>query len=209
MQSLNEWLFDLVQGKDYPLFLLSPFGTIETREIGGKTLVCRHSEMEQNLIEECDILRADAKAQNEEYEGLFTMVYFWQNEAWEVVEPFFFTATEIYGRDGFSLSKNLCDTKATNTSRRFFGRWGDDYERHIGQLSNAMFPQNQIKFPKTKERWIDALFERINGGYYAPKRGIWFIAKAWSRIDVDWEGKHVYLKDLVSELKKQTKGEIE
>lgn len=198
--ALDEWLFKLVEGSS-PLFFLTEWGSLATRELSGMTLLCRHPDMEQNVIEQCELLREDVKEGNFEYEGLFTMVFLWEDSS---VTPYFFTATEETGRDGFKLSKNLSDTKSTNTSRRFFARWGDDYERHIGQLSNAMFPENGIKASKVKAKWITDLFDKA-GEYYHPKVGIWFIAKAWSRSDVNWEGEHLYLTDLVAALKRLTK----
>jgi hypothetical protein len=72
---------------------------------------------------------------------------------------------------------------ATDTSK--FGRWGDNYAYHIGDLSSVVLPGHDATVQTDKYRsWATALFESLNTDRPRLRQPVFFWVKAWRKDDV-------------------------
>jgi hypothetical protein len=80
------------------------------------------------------------------------------------------------------LSTNL-ERLATDTSK--FGRWGDNYAYHIGDLSAIVLPGHEKGVQTEKDRsWATVLFEGINTDRPRLRKSVFFWVRAWKREDL-------------------------
>jgi len=87
-----------------------------------------------------------------------------------------------FGKTSGVLSANLMRL-ATDTSK--FGRWGDNYAYHIGDLSSVVLPGHDERVQTQKYRsWATALFEGINTDRPRLRLPVFFWVKAWREDDV-------------------------
>jgi hypothetical protein len=152
-----------------PLFALNSDQSIKIREKIQKTgrtlrLLTRSAAMEANIIDE-----ATKVIINSAYEGLVYMVYTKMNGQ---IIPIYIGITHRLGRSG-EINANL-----NLKNRDFFVRWGDDYARHIGGISNALF-HNGFKEELKYQRFADNLVKEENGLLYE-KQPLFFGIKAIS-----------------------------
>ena len=78
-----------------------------------------------------------------------------------VVVPRYIGKSETVEKTPGILSVNL---KGLETNESKFGRWGDSYDYHIGDLSSAVLPGHEIATRRLKYRlWAESLFMLIHG----------------------------------------------
>jgi len=96
--------------------------------------------------------------------------------------PCYIGKSETVGKNSGVLSANLVRL-ATDTSK--FGRWGDNYAYHIGDLSSIVLPGHDAAVQTEKYRsWATALFEDINTDRPRLRQPVFFCIRAWKREDV-------------------------
>jgi hypothetical protein len=72
---------------------------------------------------------------------------------------------------------------ATDTPK--FGRWGDNYAYHVGDLSSVVLPGHDATVQTEKYRsWARALFVDINTDRPQLRQPVFFWVKAWRKDDV-------------------------
>ena len=185
------WFYSIANKSIVELFELALDGSIIITEKTTKKrtirLLSRSKSMESHLMEEANkviLSHSDKKAT--EYEGLHYFVL-----TGPVDNPIliYIGLTGKYGRDGESLNLNL---ENLEKKRDFFARWGDDYARHIGGLSNAIL-NNGFPTENKYRVWADYMLEVKEAKVY-PKFPIKFFALAWSKNMEDYLGRHLDLK---------------
>ena len=88
------------------------------------------------------------------------------------VVPCYIGKSETVGKASGVLSANL-QRLATDTSK--FGRWGDNYAYHIGDLSSIVLPGHNVTVQTEKYRsWATALFEGINTDHPRLRQPVFF-----------------------------------
>jgi len=114
--------------------------------------------METLMRQEAEKVVSDHKAATGIYDGLIYVMH--TQEADGGVVPCYIGKSETVGKASGVLSANL-QRLATDTSK--FGRWGDNYAYHIGDLSSIVLPGHNVTVQTEKYRsWATALFECIN-----------------------------------------------
>jgi hypothetical protein len=122
----------------------------------------------------------DHKATTGLYDGIIYAMHTRSSDGGVV--PYYIGKAETIGKTSGTLSANLVRLD-TDTSK--FGRWGDNYEYHIGDLSAIVLPGHDAVFQKGKyRRWANVLFEGINTDRPRLRQPVFFWVRAWRKDDV-------------------------
>jgi hypothetical protein len=114
------------------------------------------------------------------YDGINYMMHTRENDGGVV--PCYIGKAEAIGKTSGVLSANLMRL-ATDTSK--FGRWGDNYPYHIGDLSSMVLPGHDATTQREKYRyWATALFEATNTDRPRLRQPVFFWVKAWRKDDI-------------------------
>jgi hypothetical protein len=99
-----------------------------------------------------------------------------------IIVPRYIGKSETVGKTSGILSVNLLHHES-DTSK--FGRWGDNYAYHIGDLSSVVLPGNEIDVKPLKYRlWAEALFETTNSERPRLRQPVLLWVKAWRKDDI-------------------------
>jgi hypothetical protein len=136
--------------------------------------------MEALMRQEAKRFIDDHKAAMGLYDGIIYMMHT-RGSGGGVVSRYI-GKSETVGKTSGLLSANLARL-ATDTSK--FGRWGDNYAYHIGDLSSIVLPGHDATVQTEKYRsWATALFEGINTDHPRLRQPVFFWVRAWKREDV-------------------------
>jgi hypothetical protein len=125
-------------------------------------------------------LSAIIKAATGIYDGIIYVMHTRDVEGGVV--PCYLGKSETVGKASGVLPANLMRV-ATDTSK--FGRWGDNYAYHIGDLSSIVLPGHDATVQTEKYRsWATALFEGTNTDRPRLRQPVFFWVRAWKREDV-------------------------
>jgi hypothetical protein len=114
--------------------------------------------MEALMRQETEKVVSDHRATTGIYDGIIYVMH--TRGADGGVVPCYIGKSETVGKASGVLSANLVRL-ATDTSK--FGRWGDNYAYHIGDLSSIVLPGHDATVQREKYRsWATALFEGTN-----------------------------------------------
>lgn len=114
------------------------------------------------------------------YDGIIYIMHTRSTDG--VVIPGYIGKAETLGKAPGRLSANL---ERLETNTRFFGRWGDNYAYHIGDLSAVVLPGHEITRQIAKYRsWANALFETSPTDRPRLRQPVFFWVKAWKKDDV-------------------------
>jgi hypothetical protein len=114
------------------------------------------------------------------YDGIIYMMHTRGSDGGIV--PRYISKAETIGKTSGVLSANLM-RMASDTSK--FGRWGDNYAYHIGDLSSVVLPGHAPMVQTEKYRsWATALFEGTNTDRPRLRQPVFFWVKAWGKNDV-------------------------
>jgi hypothetical protein len=120
-----------------------------------KTYATRRApSMEAMVLRETDKLVEDWESGRHRHDGL---IYFmgWLEDGRFV--PLYIGKAETFGKGDGNLSAN---TKNLKTDRSKFGRWGDNYAYHAGDLSACTLPEHPLTKQANKYAvWARRLFE--------------------------------------------------
>ncbi len=98
------------------------------------------------------------------------------------VVPRYIGKSETVGKTPGVLSANLARL-ATDTSK--FGRWGDNYAYHIGDMSSVVLPGHEVAVRTEKYRsWARSLFEGVETDHPRLRQPVLFWVRAWRREDI-------------------------
>jgi hypothetical protein len=166
-----------------PLFECDENGFVQSKEIGGlrrRKILQRTSAMEALMRQEANKVVSDYKAATGVYDGIIYMMHIRSSDSGIV--PCYIGKSETAGKTRGGLSANLMRL-ATDTSK--FGRWGDNYAYHIGDLSSIVLPGHDLVVQREKYRsWATALFESINTDRPRLRQPVFFWVRAWKREEV-------------------------
>jgi hypothetical protein len=136
--------------------------------------------MEALMRQEVEKVVSDHIAATGIYDGIIYVMH--TQEADGGVVRCYIGKSETVGKASGVLSANL-QRLATDTSK--FGRWGDNYAYHIGDLSSIVLPGHNVTVQTEKYRsWATALFEGINTDHPQLRQQVLFWVRAWRREDV-------------------------
>ena len=136
--------------------------------------------MEALMRQEAKKVIDDHKAGTGLYDGIIYMMHTRGSDGGIV--PRYIGKAETIGKTSGVLSANLMRL-ASDTSK--FGRWGDNYAYHIGDLSSIVLPGHAPMVQTEKYRsWATALFEGINTDRPRLRQPVFFWVKAWRKNDV-------------------------
>jgi hypothetical protein len=136
--------------------------------------------MESLMRQEAEKVVSDHKAATGTYDGIVYLMH--TRDADGGVVPCYIGKSETVGRASGVLSANL-ERLATDTSK--FGRWGDNYAYHIGDLSAIVLPGHDATVQREKYRsWATTLFESTNTDQPRLRQQVSFWVRAWKREDV-------------------------
>ena len=159
------------------LFDVNVDSIVNTKLIGTQNkrkILCRSKAMETLIIRECEKLVMDWKDNTEIYDGL---IYIMGVELENGIAPLYIGKAEKYGRGDKNLSINI---NGVTKDKSKFGRWGDNYAYHMGDLSAAAIGHDS-KFVQPKyQDWANKLFESIPNDNVKLKCPVYFWAKAWN-----------------------------
>ena len=186
------WFTQIAKESIVELFELETDGSIRIVEKTTKKrtvrLLTRSKSMEAHLLGEAKkVTLSHSDKTAPDFEGLH---YFVLTGPVENPILIYIGLTGKYGRDGERLNLNL---ENLEKKRDFFARWGDDYARHIGGLSNAIL-NNGFPTENKYRVWADYMLEAKDEKVY-PKFPIKFFALAWSKSMEDYLGRHLDLKE--------------
>jgi hypothetical protein len=100
----------------------------------------------------------------------------------EIVVPRYIGKSETVGKPSGILSVNL---SRLETDKSRFGRWGDNYAYHIGDLSSVVFPGHEIAVQRLKYQLsAEALFEGINVERPRLRQPVFLWVRAWRKDDI-------------------------
>lgn len=100
----------------------------------------------------------------------------------EIVVPRYIGKSETVGKTSGILSVNL---SRLETDKSKFGRWGDNYAYHIGDLSSVVLPGHEIAVQRLKyQLWAEALFEGINVERPRLRQPVFLWVRAWRKDDI-------------------------
>ena len=166
-----------------PLFECDENGLVLIKEIGTvrrRKILRRSAAMETLMRQEAEKVVSDHKAATGIYDGIIYVMH--TREANGGVVPCYIGKSETVGKASGVLSANL-QRLATDTSK--FGRWGDNYAYHIGDLSSIVLPGYNVAVQTEKYRsWATALFEGTNTDRPRLRQPVFFWVRAWKREDV-------------------------
>lgn len=160
-----------------PLFAVDQDGVVAQREIGRgnkRSVLARSPAMETLVLAETAKLVADWEAKTRLYEGLIYCVG-WRDDARFV--PLNIGKAETLGRGDGNLSANL---KKLIKDRSKFGRWGDNYAHHVGDLSACVLPGHLAAKRVSKyQSWAATMFEPGPSPGPRLRRPVYFWTMAW------------------------------
>jgi hypothetical protein len=166
-----------------PLFDCDDGGFVQTKEIGKKRMrkvLCRSEAMEVMMRREGKIVVDDHKNRTAQYDGIIYIMHTGSSDG--VVAPRYIGKSETVGKTSGILSVNL---SRLETDKSKFGRWGDNYAYHIGDLSSAVLPGHEIAVQPLKyQHWAQALFEGINVERPRLRQPVFLWVKAWRKDDI-------------------------
>jgi hypothetical protein len=166
-----------------PLFECDENNLVLTKEIGTsrpRKILVRSSAMEDMMRREAKKVVDDHKAITRLYDGIIYIMHTRSGDGGIV--PCYIGKAETIGKTSGVPSANLMRL-ATDTSK--FGRWGDNYAYHIGDLSSIVLPGHNATVQTEKYRsWATALFEGINTDHPRLREPVFFWVKAWRKDDV-------------------------
>ena len=158
-----------------PLFECDESGFVQTKEVGKsrpRKVLCRSAAMETMMRREAKKVADDHAQTAGLFDGIIYIMYTRGTDGGIV--PRYIGKSETVGRTSGVLSVNLYGLE-TDTSK--FGRWGDNYAYHIGDLSSIVLPGHEIAVQPLKYRlWAQALFEGVSTKLRQP---VFLWVKAW------------------------------
>ena len=144
-----------------PLFDCDEDGFVRTREIGNprpRKLLRRSEAMETMMCQEARKAVDDHKNATAQYDGIIYIMHTGSPDG--VVVPRYIGKSETVGKTSGILSVNL---SRLETDKSKFGRWGDNYAYHIGDLSSVVLPGHETEKLRLKYKlWAEALFGGID-----------------------------------------------
>jgi hypothetical protein len=136
--------------------------------------------MEALMRQEAEKVVSDHKAATGIYDGIIYVMHTRGPDGGVV--PRYIGKSETVGKASGVLSANLMRL-ATDTSK--FGRWGDNYAYHIGDLSAIVLRGHDVTVQTEKYRsWAIALFEGTKTDRPRLHQPVFFWVRAWKRADV-------------------------
>jgi hypothetical protein len=166
-----------------PLFECDENGIVQIKELGKtrrRKVLCRSAAMESMMRREVKILADDHKSGGGLYDGIIYIMHSRANDGGIV--PRYIGKSETLGKTSGIFSVNLLRVE-TDTSK--FGRWGDNYAYHIGDLSAVVLPAQELAVQPLKYRsWAESLFDGINTDHPRLNQPVFLWVKAWRKHDV-------------------------
>jgi hypothetical protein len=166
-----------------PLFDCDEDGFVRTKEIGNprpRKLLRRSGTMETMMCQEARKAVEDHINATAQYDGIIYIMHTGPSDG--VVVPRYIGKSETVGKTFGILSVNL---SRLETDKSKFGRWGDNYAYHIGDLSSAVLPGHEIAVQPLKyQHWAQALFEGINVERPRLRQPVFLWVKAWRKDDI-------------------------
>lgn len=124
-----------VLSSSVPLFDCDNKRRVLTRMVGRtrqRTILCRHPDMDAQILNETVKLVDDWSAKGGQFDGIIYMMFTSRPDGGII--PLYIGKAETFGRGEGNLSANL---HRLDKDRLKFVRWGDNYQYHIGDLSAA------------------------------------------------------------------------
>ena len=164
-----------------PLFETDCQLEVATKPYGKKVreLLCRSHQMDNMLVQACDMLIGDWETAANSYDGLIYIMCYLDGDN---VVPLYVGKTETFGKKNRNLSENIRGVSKRRTDK--FARWGDNYEYHIGDLSAVVLGHPEDKQHPKYRNWAANLFVMhpvAANQQPVLKRKVYFWAKPWSR----------------------------
>jgi hypothetical protein len=157
------------------LFDCDEAGFVRTREIGNprpRKLLRRSAAMEAMMCEEARKAVA--------CDGIIYIMHTGYSDG--VIVPRYIGKSETAGKTSGVPSVNLLRLE---TDKSKFGRWGDNYAYHIGDLSSVVLPGHEIAVPPLKyQHWAQELFEGINVERPRLRQPVFLWVKAWQENEI-------------------------
>jgi len=148
-RGIVDWLLSRPGSALEPLFRTDGNLAVRTENYGRdlRPVLCRHPRMERAMIDLVEQGLADPR-----WEGILYVMGCGPKPSFS---PLYVGKAERRGRKN-STNAIFRDIGA---NRRMFGRWGDDYAYHNGDLSHALFRfQAHRPVTSTYQRWATTLF---------------------------------------------------
>jgi hypothetical protein len=166
-----------------PLFDCDEAGFVRTKEIGKprpRKLLRRSEAMETMMCRESSKAVDDHKNAAAQYDGIIYIMHTGSPDG--VIVPPYIGKSESVGKTSGILSVNL---SRLETDKSKFGRWGDNYAYHIGDLSSAVLPGHEIAVQPLKyQHWAQVLFEGINVERPRLRQPVFLWVNAWRKDDI-------------------------
>jgi len=166
-----------------PLFECVEHYFVQTKGVGKsrpRKGLRRSAAMEALMRREAKTVVDDHKNNTGRYDGI---IYIMHTRATDgIIIPRYIGKSETVGKTSGVLSVNLSRLE-TDTSK--FGRWGDNYAYHIGDLSSVVLPGHEIDVKPLKYQfWAEALFETTNSERPRLRQPVYLWVKAWRKDDI-------------------------
>jgi hypothetical protein len=161
-----------------PLFDCDEANFVQAKEIGKsrpRKVLCKSAAMEALMRREAKTVVDDHKSGTALYDGIIYIMHTLDTDG--VIVPRYIGKSETVGKTSGVLSANLSrlDSDASK-----FGRWGDNYAYHIGDLSSVVLPGHEIRVKTLKYRlWAEALFETTNSERPRLRQPVLLWVRAW------------------------------
>jgi hypothetical protein len=166
-----------------PLFECDEHHFVQTKEVGKsrpRKVLCRSAAMEALMRREAKTVVDDHQNGTGLYDGIIYIMHTLDTDG--LVVPRYIGKSETVGKTSGILSVNLSRLE-TDTSK--FGRWGDNYAYHIGDLSSVVLPGHEIDVIPLKYRlWAEALFETTNSERPRLRQPVLLWVRAWRKDDI-------------------------
>ena len=170
MINLIDWLQKIPDHKFSPLFDTEDGLAVKTfvkpSKNGDMCLLCRHPEMENNMI---DVIETGLETAN--WVGI---IYIMGIGKFPDFIPLYIGKADRKGVK-HPLSGNIKNIRGNKSK---FARWGDGLDYHIGDLSHAMFGFEAYRKPTKKYgKWAETLFVQKNQPVLKEK--VYFYVMPW------------------------------
>jgi hypothetical protein len=166
-----------------PLFECDEDGFVQTKEVGKsrpRKVLRRSAAMEALMRREAKTVVEDHNKNTGLYDGIIYIMH--TRSTGGIIVPRYIGKSETVGKTSGILSVNLSRLD-TDTSK--FGRWGDTYAYHIGDLSSVVLPGHEIVVKPLKYRlWAEALFENANSERPRLRQTVLLWVRAWRKDDI-------------------------
>jgi hypothetical protein len=117
------------------------------------------------------------------YDGIIYIMHTGYSDG--VIVPRYIGKSETAGKTTGVPSVNLLRLE---TDKSKFGRWGDNYAYHIGDLSSVVLPGHEIAVQPLKyQHWAQELFEGINVERPRLRQPVFLWVKAWQEDVGPWK----------------------